>query len=413
MAKKPARQSKAAAKNNDIVEEAKVIAEDEVEQAEVVEEPAKAEAITDESPAQDGMPADDAETDLPRDEEPAEPEVQVEEPAADTEKRRSGFLPLLLGGAAAAALGFGVASYTNLSGAQQSQDMAQMIADQGAQIAELETQIAAVPPPVDLAGLEAAIGLTQTDLSQGIEELEFSLGALDARLSEVEKRSSADGTLSDTALAAYDRELEAMRAEMAAQQESVRAMAEEAVSQLAATQSETQAIELDAVAIAQAVTARAALGRIQVALDTGEAFEDALTDLQSVTEMDIPQAVLAAARGVSTLTALRDEFPAAARAALSTARDEGVAGETGGFGAFLRDQLDVRSVVPREGGDPDAILSRAEAALRSGRLSDTLAEIETLPEVSRAALTYWVGQAQARADAIAGVQSLSQTLNQN
>ena len=55
-------------------------------------------------------------------------------------------------------------------------------------------------------------------------------------------------------------------------------------------------------------------------------------------------------------------------------------GVMGGLGAFLQNQLGGRSVVPREGDDPDAVLSRVGAAVEAGDLSTALTEIESLPE---------------------------------
>ena len=118
--------------------------------------------------------------------------------------------------------------------------------------------------------------------------------------------------------------------------------------------------------------------------------------------------------GVPTLASLQEKFPEAARVALAAARSEGVAGEEStGLGAFLRTQFDVRSTSPREGTDADAVLSRAEAAVRTGRLSDALAEISALPEVSRAAMSDWLAQAEARASAVAAADILSSTLTDN
>jgi hypothetical protein len=99
---------------------------------------------------------------------------------------------------------------------------------------------------------------------------------------------------------------------------------------------------------------------------------------------------------------------------LATARSEGVSGEeTTGFGAFMRNQFDVRSTTPQEGDGADAVLSRAEAAVRAGRLSDALAEISALPEVVRAEMSDWLAQAESRADAIAAVDILSTSLSDN
>ncbi|MGB0440740.1 MAG: molybdopterin-binding protein, partial [Paracoccaceae bacterium] len=46
------------------------------------------------------------------------------------------------------------------------------------------------------------------------------------------------------------------------------------------------------------------------------------------------------------------------------------------LGAFLKTQLGARSLEPREGDDPDAVLSRMEAAAREGRFGDVEAEAD-------------------------------------
>ena len=63
--------------------------------------------------------------------------------------------------------------------------------------------------------------------------------------------------------------------------------------------------------------------------------------------------------------------------------------------------------VAAETTDPDAILSRAEAAVRDGRLTDALAEIDTMPEQARAALDEWAGKARQRLEIQAAVQRLA------
>ena len=102
-------------------------------------------------------------------------------------------------------------------------------------------------------------------------------------------------------------------------------------------------------------------------------------------------------------------FPDAARAALATARAEGLSDDAAGLGGFLRSQFDVRSTTPQEGAGPDAVLSRAEAAVKEGRVADALAELEALPEVARAEMTDWMGQAQSRADVLDAIATLTET----
>ena len=81
------------------------------------------------------------------------------------------------------------------------------------------------------------------------------------------------------------------------------------------------------------------------------------------------------------------------------------------IGDFFRSQLGMRSLVPREGDSPDAILSRAEAALRDARLGAALAELENLPEGARAALDDWIARATQRQEALSAADALSDRLN--
>ena len=321
--------------------------------------------------------------------------------------RKGGFVPLVLGGVVAAVLGF-VAAWQGF-GMRPTADTTQTD-----RIAALEAQIAALPVPEavpDLAPLMAGIAEVRTDLTGQIAPLTDGLAALDTRLTAVENAPSADGTLSSTAIAGWQAELDTLRTEIAAQEARMQAMAAEASSRLDAAQSTVAAIEQDAMASATAVLQRAAVTRIQAALDAGTPFDSALGEL-TATGVPAPDALTAVAvDGVPTINTLTTNFPVAARAALATARAEGLADDGGnGMFAFLRSQLDMRSVTPREGTDPDAILSRAEGALHEGRLSDALAEIDALPEVVRAEMSGWVGQADARIAAVAALQGLSESL---
>ena len=67
-------------------------------------------------------------------------------------------------------------------------------------------------------------------------------------------------------------------------------------------------------------------------------------------------------------------------------------------GAFLRTQMQARSLTPQEGSTPDAVLSRAEAALGGGDVAATLAELDALPAEGRAAMQGWIDEARIRAD---------------
>jgi hypothetical protein len=115
-----------------------------------------------------------------------------------------------------------------------------------------------------------------------------------------------------------------------------------------------------------------------------------------------------AVAGLPTIADLQDSFAPAARDALEAALRANM-GEswTERVSSFLRSQTGLRSLTPREGDDPDAVLSRAEAALSDGRVADAMAELQAIPEAGKAALQEWLALAQTRVDAEAAVAALA------
>ena len=103
-----------------------------------------------------------------------------------------------------------------------------------------------------------------------------------------------------------------------------------------------------------------------------------------------------------------------ARKALSAVRVTETEGSAGAnrIATFFANQLGARSVSPREGDDADAILSRAEAALRSGDLSAALSELSSMPDVAQSALADWQNSAQTRLEAKTAADALVQQLLQ-
>lgn len=335
--------------------------------------------------------------------------AEVTEPSAAAEPSQksstAGFFPLLLGGVVAGALGYAFAIYGPNNGAAD--DLQATLDAQSARISDLQAKLDA-QEPVDLTGIETQI----SDLADEVAAMSAldpsdELAALDARLTDLEKLPSGDGTLSDTALAAYQRELDDLRAELDAQQSAVMSAAAQAEADLEAARAEAARLEQEALAAAEAAAARAAINRVATAVETGAPFADALADLGFA---DVPAELAQAGEtGVATTAQLVADFPAAARAALATARSEGLSDDAGGLGGFLRSQFDVRSTTPQEGSGPDAVLSRAEAAVKEGRVADALAELQGLPEVARAEMTDWSSRAQARADVLEALTTLSET----
>ena len=304
-------------------------------------------------------------------------------------------MPAILGGLVAGAIGFGAAYFVL---PKPDTTLLAQISAQASEIAELRDQIAASTP--DLSGVEAA----QAATADAMVAADGRITALETRLNDLSNRAGDSGSVST---AAYEAELDALRSEM----ENLRGTA---IAELESAREQAAEIENNAEAAARAAAGRASLARIQSGMETGAPLGEALDDLAAALQADVPAALTAVRDGTPKLAALQSDFPALARAALATARAEGVSGEAeGGFASFLRNQFDVRSVAPKDGDGTDAILSRAEATLRQGRLTDTLAEVGALPEVARAELSDWIALAEARADALAAAATLSTSLNDN
>ncbi|MET4127766.1 hypothetical protein ACSSV6_000223 [Roseovarius sp. MBR-38] len=321
--------------------------------------------------------------------------------------RQGGFWSMLLGGIAAAGIGVFAAPYLQPllppgwgvpGGATV--DPARIDAQAG-RIEDLEKQMSGLAIPPDLSGELEGLSQTLTGLTGQIADLENRVTDLAQRPAT----AAPSGGASDEAIAAFEDRLAAQRAEDASQQDAIEALRAE----IAALRGEAEAQEAAARDSAVFALRRAALIRIRTALDTGEAFAPALTDLRE-TGADVPEPLTVLAEtGAPTRARLVEGFPEAARAALAAARAE--AGEGASVTGFLRSQLGVRSLTPREGDDADAVLSRAESALSQGRISDALAEIEALPQGARAAMADWAAEAKSRADALAAAEALSAAMN--
>ena len=329
---------------------------------------------------------------------------------APKERQRSVFFPMVLGGVIAAGLGFAASEYDVLgTRAQSAAELQSAMEAQQARIADLEARAeepAALPenlPQVD--ALSEELSTAREELTAAREEfsaLQSQLAELDSRLTTVEKQPVSGGE-NEVAIAAFEREMEALRASVAEQRSEVESLLDNAQSAEEAT-------------AAAAVSARAqtAMTQINTAISAGRPYEAALAELQAAGVEDIPQPLTdTATGGVVTLANLQARYPDAARQALATARAAVPDDGEGSFGSFLKRQLGARSVAPRDGADPDAVLSRAEAAVRDGRLTDALAEIDTLPAPAQDAMAEWLVDARARQAAETAADELSQRLTAN
>lgn len=342
-------------------------------------------------------------------------------------ERKGGFWPMAFGGVIAAGLGFGASWYMQQNDSFEADTRAALDRQDGAidalegKAGELAEQDSATAARLDelasaLDSTQGSVATAQETLTalgarlDSVEGFEGQIAALDERLTELVKRPIADN-VSREAIKAYEDELERLRASMEEQRKAIEdtIAAEKAkIEKIAeeATQIEERALEQSRLA-----AARSAMTRVLSALDNGDAFEAALAELAE--NVDDPLDVLksVAADGVVTQASLRERFPDAARDALRAVRD-GDEAEAGGIGGVLEKMFEVRSVEPREGDDPDAVLSRADAAVRTGDIRTALSEIEALPEVAREVLASWITDAETRIAALEEAQAVAARLNE-
>ncbi len=323
------------------------------------------------------------------------------ESAPAPQRRRSIFLPLVLGGLVAGGLGYIAGENDLLPLSDRESTLEARLSDQEAAIEALQNVEAPAPEAPDLSAIEGSLESLRSDLS-----------ALSERLSELESRPRSTPTEGGEAPLPSDlaADLEQMRQAVEAQSAEVSAQQQE-IADLIANARDAEAATAEA---AREAAAREALAGIRAALGSGSAFAEEIAALEEAGLSDLPEGLLAPAEsGAVTLSSLQTRFPEVAREALAAARAEAPAEEEAGIGAFLRRQLGARSVTPREGNSPDAILSRAEDLLRNGALSEALGELEALPESAREAMAGWLSEARTLADARAAAETLSQRLSAN
>ena len=371
---------------------------------------------------------------------PRAPEPVPPEPA----RRRGGFLAPFLGGILAAVIGFAFALWlgymtpdqlpfgmgryipfgigeTRVSNAERISAVDERLTAISGDVSGLQDRVADMPDPVTAPELEAALADVTQPLTERIDDLasrveQFAgrvegfggrLDALDQRVTSVEARPVGEAADVSAATAAFRNQLEAMRGELTAQRERNK----EVVGEIQAATDKAMARIDEAAARVRDLERQAAMTRLAAAVEAGAPFASALSSLGADTISEVLGAN--AGTGVPSLESLKAGFDDSARQALSAALGATVeGGPADRLTAFLQSQLQARPLTPREGSGPGAVLARARADVAAGRLSEALAEIETLPAPARDALAGWTQRARLRLDALAAVDALAKRLGQ-
>ena len=322
------------------------------------------------------------------------PDPQIEEaplaPAKEPSSQGVGVIPLVFGGLIAGGLGYMASTFS-----EPEIDLTSQLAPVEAQ-AEAASAAASDAAAQAQSAIDELAGIDLAPLSTSLDTIQASIDALAARVDALEARPVGDSGVTEGDLAALGTTL-------AEQQQASEALAAE-LARLADMQAAGLAnAETEALEAARAAKDAAARQLIQSAFVSGEPFAVALPDLAT----PAPDALAAVAQtGVPQVEALTEPFADLSRAALDIHRtnveSEGSAADR--VGAFLSRQLNTRSVAPREGDDPDAILSRAGAAMASADIATALSELEALPEDVQAPFSDWLTQARQRAAAEAALR---------
>lgn len=335
-----------------------------------------------------------------------------------------------LGGALAAVAGFAFAWFIAQDGWPLDMQDRRLA---GLEIRQAETQAEQDTTTREIAALTATLEEVRETANRAVDAIPAltremagvtaRLNSLEQRLASIEARPVVETTPDvgediAKALSGYRDQVAALSDQVARQARRADAI-DQAFSDL--TQefdtriSGAEALANEARDVERAVLAQGALAALGRAIATGAPFDEQLADLAATAAVAAPPDLTAvAAKGAPTLSALRGSFPAAARAALaaSTRVDE-AGGAMDRLGAFLKKQTGARSLTPKDGDDADAVLSRAEQALREGRVADTIDLLDNLPQAARVAVAGWIEPARIHASTHAAYEALSQALSPN
>ena len=341
--------------------------------------------------------------------EPAEDVVADAVEAIDTEQKSSGVVPFIVAGFVCAGLGFGAAILSQPSNPiwPVHPDVAQFRDETTGQITGIDTRLNALEGRLTDVDQRAVGDVFQSDLDelttsygQRFLEIASQFENFDKRLAALEK-STIESAIPDELVAQYQDEVGRLKETLEAQRESL----QQFMSETAETANEVTQRAKDTVA-------RGILAQIRAAIDAGGPFDTAIKEFDEQVGEVLPNQLRSLAEeGVQTYQELRDSFAEAARSALNAARDE--LNESEGFagiGNYLRKQFQARSVKPKAGDDADAVLSRAEQALRENDLNGALNELDALPDAARDQMQPWIDQARERQDALEQLDILSQEI---
>lgn len=264
------------------------------------------------------------------------------------------------------------------------------------QLAAIENKLS--PLERQLAEADAAMKALSTDVAAAMDTAKAAqsqaavvandLGAVKGQIAAGLAAAVKPADLAEK-LAPVDRRLETIASEVAQSSEEIIAMKTREAARDAERAAEQRRVRLGE-----------ALSSLKTAIDGGAGYGKELAAVQALAPEGLDLAMLTAhsGGGVLSLAALTTDFAEVAKAVLAKT------GETAPGGGSALEQLleNARSVVrvrrtgDVEGTGPEAIIARAEARLKDGKLADAVTELAGLQGAAAEPAKAWIAKAKAR-----------------
>lgn len=278
----------------------------------------------------------------------------------------------------------------------------------------------------ELKGLRAAVDTAEAKAKTRQEQTDQTIADLQAQLALVQE-NIADGTIAITGtdnpeaaaqISKYNQQLQQL-IEQISTQEQINADLLARLDAIANAQTDLVATKAEVVEISEFAQEKAdgaalalALSELRAAVKAGAPYAAFITQIETLSATPVSDALKEQAQlGIKPLHVLQQEFPAAARlglkASLQAAPGDGL---TAKLAAYVKSQVSARSLEEREGDDPDAVLSRAEAALGRGQVQASVDLVGQLPKDGVAAMQDWLTDAQSHLQTQAAMQRLADSL---
>lgn len=252
---------------------------------------------------------------------------------------------------------------------------------------------------------------------QTAPEIDLSTGDGEAALETLEREAAAQPTPGFSpppvahAGAGIGEALTLDIARLAGSLETERQHTERQTAEIARLNSELAALK--AQGSQQARTAKAALlfGALAEKARSGAPYRREFDDYaRAAGGAPSPPLATGADAGISSLAALKLEFPGVRDAALAAARREGARGPIAHLRANLASLVRLRRAAPADGAGASAIFSRAEAKLYADDLDGAVADLGGLTGAARVQAAPWTQKASARVHADAALADINRTL---